>query len=272
MRTHQRQLSPRTDQASRSSEGSYVGEVSIFPRPHFRHLVRVLAFATGALVMSTALEVPASAATVTTSSVLAAAKAAITEQSGVHVTITFTASSSSSPREAIADLGKQSGVDVLSLGKATVTFKLTPAYVYVSGNSSGLTTIFGLNSAQAKKLGKDWISVNAGSSEYSSLKSSLTISSVTGVLPAAKGTKLSTEIHNGAKLDVLKWTIAATSSGPKASYTLTVPAKGPTLPIEEIGTASNGGKETSLFSRWGERVVVKAPPASSTITSSKITG
>ena len=271
MRTRQRQLSPRTDQASRSSEGSYVGAVSIFLRSNFRHLVRVLAFATGALVMPTALEVPASAAAVTTSSVLAAAKAAITEQSGVHVVITFTASSTSSPREAIADLGKADGVDVLLLGKATVTFELTPAYVYVSGNSSGLTTIFGLNSAQAKKLGKDWISVNAGSSEYSSLKSSLTISSVTGVLPAAKGTKLSTEILRAPSWTCLSGRRRPRGSGPKASYTLTVPANGATLPIEEIGTASNGGKETSLFSKWGERVVVKAPPASSTIAYSEIT-
>ncbi|MFZ0058658.1 MAG: hypothetical protein WAL35_01255 [Acidimicrobiales bacterium] len=56
------------------------------------------------------------------------------------------------------------------------------------------------------------------------------------------------------------------------SYTLTIPAKGAALPIEEIGTASNGGKEMNLISKCGEHVVVNAPTAGSTVAYSKITG
>jgi hypothetical protein len=55
------------------------------------------------------------------------------------------------------------------------------------------------------------------------------------------------------------------------SDTLTVSAAGATLPVEETMTASGGGLETITFSKWGEPVVVSAPPAGSTISYSKIT-
>jgi hypothetical protein len=250
----------------------YVDGMDLLLRPSVSRPVRVLAFATGALVIATAVGTPASAAAVTTSSVLAAAKAAIAKQSSVHLVLTMKPSSSSSTEKAIGDLGEKSGAEYVSLGKANLTLKVNPTDGYVSGNSSGLTTLFGLTSAQAKKLGKDWAAVKTGTSEYSGFKSGLTISSIMGMLPAAKGTKLSTEVVKGAKLYVLKWTAAATSSTPALSDTMTVSAVGVTLPVEETMAASGGGKETIIFSNWGEHVVVNAPPVGSTIAYSKITG
>jgi hypothetical protein len=235
-------------------------------------LVHALALAMTALVISSALGATAYAGVVTTDSVLRAAKATIAKQSGVHVVFKASSSSSSINEKIVADVGTTGGVETVFVGKADLTVKVTPTYGYVSGNSSGLTTIFGLSSADAKKVGTDWVSWKAGTSQYGNLKSSLTISSVTGLLPKAKGTRLSIDVTNGAKLYVLKWTSAATSSTPKLSNMLTVSAGATTLPVEETATDSGGTKVTTTLSKWGEHVLVKAPPVAATITSSKITG
>jgi len=221
------------------------------------------------------LAVPGSAAfatAATTASVLAAAKAAIAKQSSVHVTVTVKPSSTSATEKIVGDLGEKSGAETFTLGKATMTMELTPAYGYVSGNASGLTSIFGLTSAQAKKLGKDWAVVKAGTSEYSDVKSSLTVPSIADVLPQAKGTKLSTRDVKGVKQYVLSWTVAATSSTPKLSHTLTVSAVGPNLPVDDTITAANAGKETITFSQWGAPVAIHAPPADTTVAYAEITG
>jgi hypothetical protein len=198
--------------------------------------------------------------------------AAISKQPGVHLVITAKSSSSSSTEKIIADFGTESGVENISKGKAHLAVRVTPTYAYVSGNSSGLTTILGLSSADAKEIGKEWVSWKAGMSQYTDLKSGITISSVTAVIPKAEGTKLSTHVTKGAKLYVLKWTTAATSSSPKISNTLTVSARGATLPVEETATTSGGAKETTVFSKWGKHVLVSAPPITSTISNSQITG
>jgi hypothetical protein len=230
--------------------------------PHLLHALGIVA-----LVISAALGATACGGVMTTGSVLKTAKAAMTKQPGVHLVITAKSSSSSSTEKIIADFGAKSGVENISEGKADSAVEVTPTYAYISGNSSGLTTIFGLSSADAKKIGKDWVSWKAGTSQYADLKSGITISSVTAVVPKAEGAKLSTDVTKGAKLYVLKWTTAATSSSPKVSNTLTVSAR-TTLPVEETATASGGAKETTMFSKWGEHVLVSAPPVASTITAS----
>ena len=236
-----------------------------------RWVFLLLSLAAIALVVPTvALGVVASAAA-TTSSVLTAAKAAIAKQTGVHLVVSTKSSSSASAEKWVADLGAKSGVETIAEGKASASIKVTPTYAYFTGNSAGLTTIFGLSAAEAKKIGKDWVSLKSGTSQYSDLKSGVTISSVTGVLPKAKGTTLSTTVTDGVHLYVLKWTTAATSSTPKLSITLTVSATGATLPVEETTTASGGAKETLVFSKWGERVAVSTPPVASTISYSKVT-
>ena len=163
-------------------------------------------------------------------------------------------------------------METIALGAATATIKLTPSYGYISGSSSGLTTIFGLSAAQAKKVGKHWVSVKAGTSQYSAFKSGVTMSSIASVLPKATGTKMSTADVNGTKVYVLTWTIAATSSTPKSVSTLTISAVGAALPIKQTATDSAGDDMTLLLSKWGENVSVSAPPAASTISYSQLTG
>ena len=209
------------------------------------------------------------AATVSTASVLAASEAAIAGQSSVHVVFTARSGGSSSLSEKIvADVGPTSGVEAIVEGTADVAVRVTPSFAYVSGNSSGLTTVFGLSSADAKKLGRDWESWKAGSKQYANLRSDLKMSSVEALLPKVKGTKLSA----GSGTNVLRWTTPATSSIPKLANTLTLSADGTNLPITKTATATGGTKVTTTLSKWGEKVAVSAPPASSTMPSSKFPG
>lgn len=205
-------------------------------------------------------------------SVLKATKTAIASQSGVQVVFVASSGSSSETEKIAADVGTTSGSETVSIGKAELAVRVTPTKGYISGNSSGLTTIFGLSSAQAKKVGTDWVSWKAGTSQYRDLKSDVTISSVSSLLPKAKGTKLSTKVAGGVQLYVLKWTTAATSSTPKLAITLTISATGKPLPVEAVSTAANSTKATTTLSGWGAQTPVSAPPIASTIASSKLTG
>jgi len=232
-----------------------------------RRLVLLVSLGAAALVMSTALGAAASAPA-TTSSVLKAVRAAMAKQTGVHV-VTF---SKSGPYVMLltADVGTKSGQETWSEGKATVTIRLTTTGAYISGNSYGLTTMGHLTAAQAKKVGKDWIYVKAGTSGYAAFKSGFSIAALAGYLPVAKGTKLSTTTTDGVRQYVLKWTTTGSSSTLKLSNTMTISAVGATLPVEKITTTAKSGSETTKFSMWGEHVAVSAPPVASTIPESKL--
>jgi hypothetical protein len=213
----------------------------------------------------------ASAGPVTATSVLTAAKAALAAQKAVHLAVYSHAASSKTTERVSADLGPKSGTETISEGQATITIRLTPKAGYLSGSPSGLSTFVDMPAAEIKKVGKDWIVVAVGSSQYSSLKNDVLIGSIAGVLPAAKGTTVARQNVKGTNLYVLSWTTAASGSTPKLSNTLTLSATGATLPIEETTTAS-GSRETLTLSKWGERVDIAAPPAGSTIPFSKVSG
>jgi hypothetical protein len=225
-----------------------------------------------AVGIATALSATAYADVITTGSVLQTATKAIAQQTSAHVVFVAHASSSSTTEKIIADVGLAGGSETLSEGKAYLAIRVTSTFAYVSGSSSGLTTLFGLTSAQAKKLGTDWESWKPGTKQYASLKADLTMSSVTALLPKVKGTRLSGDATNGSKLYVLKWTSAATNSIPKLSHTLTLSTMGATLPIEVTETSSTGVKVKTELSKWDENFSVLEPPVASTIASSKISG
>jgi hypothetical protein len=235
-------------------------------------LVGAAAVVLPTLVLLSETAEAAGAGAPTTSSVLTAAKSALGKQTSVHLVLASRSSSTSVEEHLEADLGKTSGIETISEGSETATIKLTPTYVYLSGNSSGLTKLFGMTSAEAQKVGRDWVSVKAGTTQYKDLAASITVSSVAGILPPAKGTELYSPGPPAKKLYTLKWDNAATSSAPALANTLTLSAVGATLPVEETTTASGGGKETVGLSNWGEHVLVSAPPAGSIIPLSKVSG
>src|SRR5580658_1548638 len=150
-------------------------------------------FACAATTLATVafLAPAAGASSVTASSVIKAAQQAIAAQRSVHVEFVAHSSSPSRTERIVADVGLSSGKEAVSEGTAQAHLVFSTAVVYVSGNSAGLTTLFGLSSAGAKKVGGKWESWKPGSSQYDNLKADLTMSSVLALLPEAKGTKLS---------------------------------------------------------------------------------
>ena len=242
---------------------------SIRPRLLSR-LVAAVALGMSSLLVSLALAGEASAAPVTTSSILAAAKKAIAKRVGVHLALSVKTSATATSAQVSADLGRRSGLEAISEGGASVMIKATPSYDYFTGNAAGLTKIFGLSSANARKVGKKWVSLKAGTSEYSSLQSGATISSVTGVLPKAKGTTLTSEILGGVRYYLLRWKVAATGSAPALSYSLTMSSRA--LPMRETALGAGGSSETISLSHWDEHVVVHPPAAASTVAYTTISG
>jgi len=204
----------------------------------------------------------ASVAPRSASSILSATKAALASERSVHLAVSIVQGSNTTVEE--ADLGTTTGVESIISGTAKATVEIAPAFGYMTGDSSGLTSLIGLTAAQAKKLGTKWMSLKAGTAPYSDLKSAATIPALQALLPAVKGTASSTETVGNTKLYVLKWTAAATSSSPKLTDVLSISMGKTPLPVKE--TESDGSaSETTQFSRWGESVVVHAPAAGATV-------
>ncbi len=240
-------------------------------RPGTVATVLISALATATFGLAAGPGEAAASGTATASSLLAAAKGAIAKQGAVHLVVSSKSASSSTTEKVVADLGRKSGVEAISDGADNVAILVTPAYGYISGNSAGLSKIVGLTSAQVKRVGKRWIALKKGTTQYTGLATDITISSIETVLPSPKGTTLSIDTTTATHLYVLKWATAATSSTPKLSSLLTLPVAGAPLPIQEITTAA-GSKETITLSRWGEFVRIDPPPVGSTIPYAKVTG
>lgn len=212
------------------------------------------------------------AAATSTASVLQKTKAAIGAEISAHVVFLGRSSSTNSPEKIVADVSGNSGSETVSEGTAQVKVRVTPTAGYISGSASGLTKLFGLTAAQAKKVGTDWVSEKPGTNQYKALKADVTIGSVKALLPTAKVATLTNGTRNGASVYVLHWTIAASSSTPKLTNTLTVARGKSLLPLEEVSTASGGLKVSTTLSKWGESVTVVDPPASMTMDASAVTG
>jgi hypothetical protein len=209
-------------------------------------------------------------ADVSSASVLAATRTAIAAQTGVHVVFTAHSGSTGIIEKIIADVGTTAGTETIFEGSADVAIRVTPTSADVSGNSSGLTKLFGMSSADAKKLGTRWEAWRVGTSQYTNLKSDVTMKSVSDLLPKAKGTRVATDSRRG--LYVLTWVTPATKSVPKLSNQLAISAQGTTLPNSQTTTASGGTKITTALSQWGETVTVTAPPTDRTVSSGHIGG
>jgi hypothetical protein len=217
------------------------------------------------LLGSIASEVPASAAATTATSVLAAAKSAIAKETGVHVDFSAHSSLTSKSEHIVADVGTATGVETVVEGSSNLTVELSSTYAYVKGNASGLTTLLGLSTTQAKRIGAKWAYWKAGSSVYANLKHDVTIAAVGALLPSPNGTKLSTHVTNGVTQDIVTWSTPASSASPKISNTLVFSTGSSILPVRETSSTQGNTSVTTKLSRWGERVSFTAPARTSTI-------
>ncbi|MGA7833878.1 MAG: hypothetical protein WCA31_01575 [Acidimicrobiales bacterium] len=224
-----------------------------------------IVLSSSALVLGVPLAAQAAVKNPTTKTVLAAAKAALANESGVHVKVTTISGKVDS--SVVADIGKTSGSETYVSGDETFTITVTPTYAYLSGSKSGLTTLMGLTAAEQSKVGTDSISMKKGSTPYSTFQTNLTSGAFSGLLPPAKGTTLLAKRDSATNGYQLSWTEAATTSTPKSTSIMTISSGTKALPLKEsVKTSSSKSKTT--FSKWGEDVKVEVP--TSTIAYSKI--
>ncbi|MCU1488722.1 MAG: hypothetical protein JWM85_127 [Acidimicrobiaceae bacterium] len=235
-----------------------------------------LSLLAGVAAVSALAVVPASAGATTVaktpsgSSLASAAKKAILAEHGVHLQVVESQKASKNSEKVVADMGVKTGSQVLTYGSATASVRLTPSFAYFKGNSSGLTTLFGLPSTVVKKINGRWVSLAKGSTQYKGFQQEGTLTGLpTTVLPTGQSTKVTTSTSGGHKVYVLTWTVTPTGTTTKVRDSLLLPTSGNPLPISETGTALDGsGSELVQFSKWGEKINVVAP--SSSVAYSKV--
>ena len=197
-------------------------------------------------------------------------RSAIDAQSSVHVV--FAAQYGSSSKGIVADVGTHSGTEKFAYGGTHIQVRVTPSDAYVSGSASGLSTILGLTSSEAQKVGSRWVYWKSGTSRYSAVKADVTMPSVTGLLPRSQGYE-AVDGHG-------KRALALRPQMDRGRHELdTTGREHPPAIGERADPADRGGLHcfgglppTTTLSDWGETIVVSAPPSASTISATKITG
>lgn len=162
--------------------------------------------------------------------------------------------------------GKVVQDSTLHAGKQTVAIKnevasvvLTGDTAYISGNSTGLTSYFGLPSSLVTTLTGKWVSVPSSDAAFQSVSANVALSSAlanvtpTGTLVAGKRSKV-----DGYTVKSL----SGQAPGGGGRLTLFVAADTRPLPVEAVETSGSGKSargEIVTFTRWGEQVHVPAP-------------
>jgi hypothetical protein len=233
-----------------------------------RSLVPLLSLALGSTVLVVALPIAAQASVKnpTAASVIKATNKALLKQKGVHVAVDSTTSGVKTTVS--VDIGSGYGTEKITSGKNTVTIIVTPKWAYLSGSKTGLISIMGLSAAQEKKVGTLWVTMKAATTPYESFSTNLTTTVLSHILPAAKGTKYSTDSTSKKNYE-LTWTTAATSSAVATKSVLKISSGSKTLPLSEKITSKSGGGSTT-FSKWGEHVTETAPSSNDTVTYAKV--
>jgi hypothetical protein len=210
----------------------------------------------GTFMVGPALSAQAATKSPTATSLLAATKATLAKQSGVHIVVTTTDDKVKS--SVVADIGTTTGTETYASGTETFTITVTPKDAYLYGSEKGLTKVMGLTAAEQKAVGSDAIVMAKGSTPYTTFKANLTSGAFTQLLPAVKGTKLLTKRDKATNGYQLTWTTAKTSTAPKEVSVMTISSGSATLPLKEAVTTTEGSSHTA-FTKWGETVSVKIP-------------
>lgn len=207
------------------------------------------------------------------SALVTATRNAILAQGSVHIDIEgFKKGQHTATDSVVGDIGLTSVTEHITESAATVTIRVTPAAAYFEGNKKGLTTIAGLTAAEAARVGKHWVELKQGSSQYKAFSSGASLSGLaSSLLPTgSSAVKLTSVVLKGTKVKELSWT--ATASGSSEHFTQELflsSARGP-LPIEEISIGQSDN-QTGSFAAWGEHFTVPAPPAADVIGFSALT-
>ena len=205
----------------------------------------------------------------TVKNVVSATQKAIKAEASVRLTVISTDSKTKASETEIADAGTTSGLQSLVQGQAKAYVRITKKAAFLGGNAKGLSVIFGVPSADVKKVGTKWISVAAGSTQYTSIVNGGTIGPLlAGLLPTSTAkVTVTREQLSGQHATALSW--SETSSTGTVKLKLDVASTGKSLPLE-INATQGVVHAVTTFAKWGEKISVTAP--TKTISITKLTG
>jgi hypothetical protein len=182
---------------------------------------------------------------------------AATDAGSARITVQFF--SGSTTGKVVQDSSLDSCKQTVAVGKGRASTLLTGGAAYLSGNSAGMTSYFGLPSTLIQTLAGRWISVQATDAAFESVTANLSLpAALAEVTPSGKlvaGKRLRVRGQNVRS-------IAGTAPGGGGRLTLFVAADARSLPVQAVesqGSGTSARGEIVTFSRWGEPVHVSAP-------------
>ena len=216
----------------------------------------------GGLLLSAAVASAGSAAAATGSSgsadqTLKHSLAAAINTGSAKITVQFF--SGSTTGKVVQDSSLHSGEQTVAIGKGLASTALVGGTAYISGNSKGLTSYFGLPNAVVATLAGRWVSVPPSDSAFQGVTANITLpSALAAVTPS--GTLVT---GKRSRVDG-QWvrSISGEAPGGGGRMTLFVATNARSLPVEAVESSGVGNSvkgEIVTFSRWGEPVHVVAP-------------
>ncbi|HXN60798.1 MAG TPA: hypothetical protein VN886_10125 [Acidimicrobiales bacterium] len=180
-----------------------------------------------------------------------------THAGSVRITVQFF--SGSTTGKVVQDSGLKTGEQTVAIGNELASVVLVNSTAYISGNSKGLSSYFGMPSSLVPSIVGHWASVQQSDPSFGSVAGNVTLvpalANVTpsGTLIAGKRTKVDRQ-----------WVRSISGEGPDASgrVTLFVTANSRSLPVEAVessGTSTQNKGEIVTFTRWGETLHLPRP-------------
>ena len=182
---------------------------------------------------------------------------AATEAGSARITVQFL--SGSATGKVVQDSSLHAGEQTVAIGKALASIILVGGAAYLSGNSKGLTSYFGVPSALVPTLTGRWVSVQPTDSAFQAVTANLALPSAlatvtpSGALVAGKRSKVDGQ-----------WvkSISGEAPGGGGRLTLFITANARSLPVEAVessGVGKSAKGEIVTFTRWGEHFHVATP-------------
>ncbi len=159
----------------------------------------------------------------------------------------------------VQDSTLHTGKQTTAIKKEVVSIVLVGGVAYISGNTKGLTSYFGLPSSLASTLTGKWVSIQPSDSFFHSVSANVDLTSALanvtpgGTLVAGKRSRI-----GGKQVR----SIGGAAPGGAGKLTLFVAASKRALPVEAVESNGSGKSATGeivTFSHWGEPVHVATP-------------
>jgi hypothetical protein len=221
------------------------------------------------VVFVAASPAPASAANnATTPTAQSEYQAALKATAGKTVHFVSSASENGVTIHVTGDAGPNSGTQSLTVSKGNTTERVKAKTIgsigFVEGNSTALHNVLGLTAAQSRTYAGKWLSFPSSNSAFDDLLGGLLSAEIPEELQLGGTLRYdAATTFNGQAARVVRGQVS-TETGQKVPQVLYVAVHGTPLPLAEV-TNPGASKASSIhgelvFTHWGERLTVHAPP------------